>query len=138
MRGISRLVFVAAVAMASFVVALISFRQPPASECQMESVLDPSYQVRLEEAPEVNLTMYHLLVTRDSVPVEGALVCMRLDMGGRGNMSGMAASNVAREVSPGRYEVAVRLVMTGPWRGSAIVTEPGRRAVNIPLDIEVS
>ena len=138
MRGIGRLVFVSALAVASFVVALVSFRPPPASECQMESASDPSYRVRLEEPPEVNVTTYHLLVTRDDGPVTGALVCMRLDMGGSGNMPGMVASNEAREVSAGRYAVAIELVMSGRWQGNVIVTEPGRPPVRIPLTIQVS
>lgn len=137
MRGIGRLVLVAGMAVASFVVALISFRQPPASECQMKSVADPAYEVQLEEPPEVNTTTYHLVVTRDDRPVAGAVVCMRLDMGGRGNMSGMAASNVAREVSPGRYEVAIRLVMAGYWRGIVIVDDDTGEPVGMPLEITV-
>ncbi len=138
MRGLGRLVFLSGAAIAAFVAALISFREPPASECQMDAASNPSYEVQLEEGAAVNLTRYHLLVTRDDRPVEGALVCMRVDMGGRGNMSGMAASNVATEVSPGRYELAVRLVMSGPWRGNAIVTEPGQSAASVPINIEVS
>ena len=138
MRGIGRLLFVSGVALASFVVALVNFRQPPASECQMESVRDPSYEVQIEEAPEVNLTVYHLLVTRDGEPVTDAQVCMRVDMGGRGNMSGMGASNVAREVSPGRYEISIRLVMAGYWRGAVIVDEGEGKPVGIPLELDVS
>jgi hypothetical protein len=136
-RGIGRLLFVTGVAVVSFVFALVNFRQPPVEECQMESIRDSSYEVQLEEPPEVNQTVYHLLVTRGDGPVTGAQVCMRLDMGGRGNMSGMGASNVAREVSAGRYEIAIRLVMSGYWRGAVIVMEPGQRAVGIPLEIEV-
>ncbi len=138
MRGIGRLLFVTVVALVSFVVALVNFRQPPASECQMESIRDPSYEVRIEEPPEVNTSTYHLLVTKDGEPLSGALVCMRVDMGGRGNMSGMGTSNVAREVSPGRYEIAIRLVMAGYWRGAVIVNEPGLKAVAVPLEIDVS
>ncbi len=137
-RGIGRLLFVSAVALVSFVVALVNFRQPPASECQMESIRDRSYEVQLEEPPEVNTSTYHLLVTKDGDPVSGALVCMRVDMGGRGNMSGMGASNVASEVSPGRYEIAIRLVMAGYWRGVVIVAEPGLEPVAIPLELDVS
>jgi hypothetical protein len=137
-RGIGRLVFVTVVAAVSFVIALVNFRQPPASECQMESISDPSYQVQFEESPEVNLTVYHLLVTRNANPVTGAQVCMRLDMGGRGNMSGMGASNVAKEVSPGRYEIPIRLVMAGYWRGAVIVTEGDRKPVSIPVEIDVN
>lgn len=138
MRGIGRLVFVTGVAIALFIAAVTTFREPPVSECQMASVSDSSYAVQIEEAPEVNRTAYRLVVTRNGQPVNGALVCMRLDMGGPGNMSGMAASNEAREVAPGRYEVAVRLVMSGPWRGKVTVTEPGQRAVSIPLDVRVT
>ena len=138
MRGIGRLLFVSGVALASFVVALVNFRQPPASECQMESVRNPSYEVEIEEPPEVNLSTYHLRVTKDGEPVRGAQVCMRLDMGGRGNMSGMGASNVAREVSPGRYEISIRLVMAGYWRGAVIVDEGEDKPVAVPLEIDVA
>ena len=137
-RGIGRLLFVSGVALVSFVVALINFRQPPASECQMESVGDASYQVQFEESPEVNISTYHLLITKGGSPVTGAQVCMRLDMGGRGNMSGMGASNVAREVSPGRYGIDIRLVMAGYWRGAVIVDEGERKPVAIPIEIDVA
>jgi hypothetical protein len=86
----------------------------------------------------VNVSTYHLLVSRSGRPVTGARVCMRLDMGGRGNMSGMGASNVAREVGPGRYEISIRLVMAGYWRGAVIVTEGERKPVSIPLEIDVN
>ena len=138
MRGIGRLLLVTGMAAVSFVVALISFRQPPASECQMKSVTDPAYQIRLEEQPEVNTSTYHIAVTRDGRPVTGALVCMRVDMGGRGNMSGMAASNVAEEVAPGRYRIAIRLVMSGYWRGIVIIDDESGDPVGIPLELEVS
>ncbi len=138
MRGIGRLLFVTAVALVSFVVALVNFRQPPASECQMESIRDPSYAVQIEERLEVNTTVYHLLVSKDGEPVSGAQVCMRVDMGGRGNMSGMGASNLAREVSPGRYEISIRLVMAGYWQGAVIVNEPGLKPVAIPLELDVA
>jgi hypothetical protein len=138
MRGIARLVFVAGIAIVAFVVALISFRQVPAKECQMSAVRDPSYHVQLEEQPEVNLTTYHVRVTRNDRVVEGALVCMRADMGGLGNMSGMGASNVGRQVGPGRYEVPIRLEMGGHWGGIVIVSEKGRRPVGTPLSLEVT
>lgn len=138
MKGIARLAIVTAVAGVAFVVALVSFHQVPARECQMSGVRDSSYDFRLEERPEVNVTTYHLLVTHNGRPVEGATVCMRADMGGLGRMSGMGVSNVGREVDPGRYEVDVRLEMSGHWDGRAIVEERGGRAVVKPLAIEVS
>jgi hypothetical protein len=133
LRGIRRLLAVAVIAVVAFVVALFSFRQPPASECEMKSVVDPSYQVQLEEQPRVNTQTYHLLVTRHDRAVTGAQVCMRLDMGGPGRMPGMVASNVAQEVAPGRYRIPIRLVMAGPWRGRVVVDASGREPVAIPL-----
>lgn len=138
MRGIGRLLFVTVVAVISFFVALVNFRQPPASECQMESVRDASYQVQLEEQPDVNTRVYHLTVARGDSPVAGAQVCMRVDMGGRGNMSGMGASNLAKEVSPGRYEIAIKLEMAGFWRGAVIVSQDGRKPVGIPIEFKAT
>jgi hypothetical protein len=138
MRGIARLIFVTGVAVVAFVVALLSFRQVPASECQMDAVSDPAYQAQLEEQPKVNLTTYHVLVTHDDVPVQGAQVCMRADMGGPGRMPGMGTSNLGREVAPGRYEVPVRLIMGGPWQVTVIASERARIPVAMSLLIEVT
>jgi hypothetical protein len=120
-------------AVVSFVIAVVYYREPPASECRMSAVPDPSYQVRFEEPPSVNLTTYHLLVSHNSTPVTGAQVCMRADMGGEGHMSGMGVNNTAREVSPGRYELSIRMEMGGHWQGASVVAEPGRKAVSVPL-----
>lgn len=138
MRGIARLLLVAGIAVGSFVVALVNYRDPPPRECRMSAVSDPSYEVRFEEQPSVNLTTYHLLVTHDGQPVDGAQVCMRADMGGSGNMSGMGVSNLAHEVAPGRYELSIRLEMGGHWQGVAIITEPGRRPASTPLVLQVT
>jgi YtkA-like len=137
-RGISRLVVVAAIAVLAFGVALVSFREPPASECQMDATANPAYRARVEEPPDVNLTRYHLIVTRRDQPVRGAKVCMRADMGGLGGMSGMGTSNVAREVSPGRYEVAIRFEMSGFWRSTVVVDDGTGKPVAIPFDLRVS
>lgn len=138
MRGISRLLVVAAIAVIAFGVALVSFREPPASECQMDATTDAAYQARIEEPPDVNLSVYHLVVTRRDQPVRGADVCIRADMGGMGGMSGMGTSNVAREVSPGRYQVSIRFEMTGFWRSTVIVDQARGKPVAIPFDIRVS
>jgi hypothetical protein len=138
MRGIARLVVVAAAAVALFVWALATLGEPPERECLMGSSSDPSYRVQVEEAPSVSLTTYHLLVTRGDRPVQGARVCVRLDMGGRsGSLSAVGAADVADEVSPGRYAVDLRL-RSGPWQGVAVVTEPGERAVAAPVTFEVA
>ncbi len=138
MTGISRVLVVAALAVVAFGVALVNFREPPATECQMEATTNPAYAARLEEQPEVNLTVYHLLVTRRDQPVQGAQVCMRTDMGGMGGMSGMGTSNVAREVGPGRYEIAIQFEMSGFWQSTVIVDQGEGKPVAIPFDIRVS
>ncbi len=129
---------VAAIAVIAFGIAVVNFREPPASECQVEATTDPAYAARLEEPPDVNLTVYHLLVTRQDQPVRGAEVCMRADMGGMGGMSGMGTSNVAREVGPGRYEISIRFEMSGFWQSTVIVDEGEGQPVAIPFDIRVS
>jgi hypothetical protein len=136
MRGIRRLLFVTAVAVVSFVVAIVSFREPPASGCQMDASSDASYQVELEEPPEVGTASYHLQVTRGGRPVTDAWVCVRLAIVGDGG-SGEVARSVASEVSPGRYRAAIALTTPGRWRGAVIVSEPGRDRVGVPLDVEV-
>lgn len=138
MRGISRLVVVAALAAIAFAVALVNFREPPFHECQAEATTDPTYAARLEEPPDVNLTVYHLLVTRRDQPVRGAKVCMRADMGGLGGMSGMGTSNEAREVGPGRYRVEIRFEMSGFWQSTVIVDTGQGKPVAIPFDVRVS
>ena len=138
MTGISRLLAVAAISVVAFAVAVVSFREPPVRECQMESSTNPAYGARLEEPPDVNRSVYHLLVTRNDQPVRGATVCMRTDMGGLGGMSGMGTSNVAREVSPGRYAISIRFEMTGFWRTTVIVDEGQATPVAIPFDLRVS
>ena len=129
---------VSAIAVIAFGVALVSFREPPFSECKVDSTSNPAYEVRLEEPPDVNLTLYHLLVSRGGQPVRGAKVCMRADMGGLGGMSGMGTSNAAREVSPGRYEISIRFEMSGFWQSTVIVDDGRGRPVSIPFDIRVS
>lgn len=137
MSGISRLLFVSALAVVAFVVALFSFQEVPASECQAEANENSSFHVGLEPVPDVNLTVYTLNVRQNDRPVTGAQVCMRADMGGAGNMSGMGTSNVAREVAPGKYEIDIRFEMGGHWQGQALIREPNSETVKVPIVLAV-
>ena len=137
MWGIGRLLLVGALAVVSFMVALATFRQVPARECQMPAVADRTYQVTLVEPPTVNGTRYELSVVHAGVPVDGATVCMRADMGGPGGMSGMGTSNLAHQVKAGLYQVDVMFPMGGYWQGRIVVHEPGKQAVAVPLVITV-
>jgi len=136
-RGIWRLLFVSALAVLAFVIALVNFKQVPARECQMDAVTDASYAVEFLTPFSVDPTTHTVRVTRDGAPVTGAQVCMRADMGGVGRMSGMGISNVAQEREPGVYDVPVRFEMGGHWNGTVIVTHGPRKPVEIPIPIEV-
>ena len=137
MRGIWRLTLVSVVAVLAFVLALFNFKQVPVAECQMEAVDDASYAVEFLTPLSVGPTTHTLRVTRDGVPVAGAQVCLRADMGGMGRMSAMGISNVGRETAPGIYDVPVRFEMGGFWNGLVIVAAGPRDPVRIPVRIEV-
>ncbi len=137
MRGIWRLTLVAVLAVASFGIALVNFRQVPARECQADAVRDSSYQVEFLTPFSVDPTTHSFRVTRDGQPVTGAEVCMRADMGGMGGMSGMGISDVARETEPGVYDVPIRYEMGGFWNGTVIVKSGVRKPVKIDTLIEV-
>jgi len=136
-QGIWRLTVVSGLAVVAFVVALINFKQVPATECQMDAVRDSSYQVEFLHPLTVDPTTQSMKVTRDGAPVTGRLVCLRADMGGMGRMSGMGVSNVARETEPGVYDVPVRFEMGGHWDGTVIVAREFGKPIRIPLPIEV-
>jgi len=119
------------------VVALVSFKEVPAKECQMDAVADPSFAVEFVNPLSVEPTTQTLRITRNGAPVTGAQVCLRADMGGIGRMSGMGVSDVAREAAPGEYDVPVRFEMGGRWDGTVIVARPGAKPVRIPVPIEV-
>ncbi len=104
----------------------------------MSAISDPSYSVKLVEAPTVNDIIYHVTVSRDGAPVRGATVCVRANMGGAGGMSGMGTNNVAKEVAPGRYELALMFQMGGFWQGRIVVLEKGKPAVATPLVVKAT
>ncbi|MDP8993286.1 MAG: FixH family protein [Actinomycetota bacterium] len=137
MTGIWRLSAVAMLAMVAFGVAVVSFKEVPAKECQMDSVRDAAYKAEFLEKPTVDLTSHDIAVTRAGTPVSGAQVCMRADMGGPGNMSGMGVSDEAREVSDGRYRVPVRFEMGGHWNATVVVAEPRKEPVRIQMALQV-
>ncbi|MDQ2827399.1 MAG: FixH family protein [Actinomycetota bacterium] len=137
MRGIWRLSIVSGVALVAFILALVNFKQVPARECQMDAVSDSSYSAEFVTPLSVDPTTQTLRVTRNGVPVTGAQVCMRADMGGMGRMSGMGVSDVAHETDPGVYDVPVRFEMGGHWDGTVIVARSTGKAVRIPVPIEV-
>lgn len=103
---------------------------PSARGCGTKARSDRSYSVKLEERARLKVSSYHLAVTHDGRPVSAARVCVDAEMNG---MPAMGITNDAKEVSPGHYEVTMRLGMGGAWKGTVLIAEPGRPAVTVPL-----
>ncbi len=119
---------------ASFAAALAAFQRPPEQGCVTGGSLDSSYQARFAQPPTIESNSYELVVSRNGEPVSGARVCVEASMTG---MTGMATGQVARETSPGRYQVMVRFAMAGPWEVNLQVAELGKEPVTIPLAVAV-
>lgn len=134
MRDVLRVTVVAMVAMAFFIVAVVlDLRQPPDRGCIGNAPPDRSYSVQLEEPVSGELTSYHLAVSQQGRPVDGARVCVLVKMAG---MPSMGVSDEARQVAPGRYQVSIAPKMGGAWKGSVLVAEPGRPAVAVPIQFD--
>jgi hypothetical protein len=136
MMGITRLLLVGALAVVGFVVATFAFKQVPFSECQADANRDSSYKLAIEPNPNVDIVNYQLRVTEDGDPVEDAEVCLRADMGGPGNMSGMGTSAVARDSGPGVYDITIRFEMGGHWNVVALVRPPGGDTIEVPFAVQ--
>jgi hypothetical protein len=122
------------VAMALFVVAVVlDLRQPPDRGCIGNAPSDRTYSVQLEEPVSAEVTSYHLAVSQQGRPVDGARVCVLVKMNG---MPSMGVSDEARQVAPGRYQVSMAPKMGGAWKGTVLVAEPGRQAVAVPIQFD--
>lgn len=137
MMGINRLLVVGALAVVGFVVAIFAFKEVPFSECTAEAAPNPAVNIALEPTPPtVDLMMYRLKVTENGQPVSGARVCLRADMGGAGNMSGMGTTAEAREMKPGEYHIMIRFEMSGHWDVYGLVQKPGQDPVAVKFGVE--
>ena len=98
---------------------------------------DPTYGATFDadpNPPQAEGTTFHLTVLRNGSPVTGAKVCMTLNMP---DMQHRGVSTVAREMSPGNFDARLRFSMTGGWKGSVTIAEPGKQAVSVPVTVEV-
>ena len=137
MRGIWRLTVVSALAAVAFVAALVHFRAVPLGDCRTEAVTDPSFRVEFLTPFGVDPTSHTVRVTRNGVPVTGAQVCLRADIGGMGGTSATEVSDLGRETGPGQYDVRIRFDTGGSWNGTVIVATAAGKSVRIPIPIEV-
>ncbi|MBW3641817.1 MAG: FixH family protein [Actinobacteria bacterium] len=133
-RPLWRLGVVVLLAAVSFAAALAQFQDAPDQGCVASGTPDSSYQARFTQPVTTGSNVYELEVTRDALPVTGARVCLEASMTG---MTGMATGQVARESSPGRYEVMARFPMVGPWDVNVQVIERGKEPVTIALPVTV-
>ena len=133
-RGIRRVLFVAALSLSAFAVAIVVLADDARLGCVTDAQRDPAYQARLLGQIEIERTEYEIAVTRDGQPVSGAKVCASVAMVG---MEAMGVSDTAEETAPGIYKVAVVLEMSGGWRGSILITETGKPPVSVPLKFDV-
>jgi len=159
-RGaVSPFLIVVGVAVVAFVVALVAFRgggsgtsksvdasgqitvPGPAAQgtgCSSASTPDPAYSVAMESdpnPPRAEGTTFHLTVKHDGKAVTGATVCMSADMT---EMHHEGINNEAKEASGGKYDTMLKFGMRGPYAGSVIVVEPGKSAVSVPVNFQVT
>lgn len=134
MRRIWRLGVVAAIATASFALAITRFSDAAEKGCAQRVHEDRSYTVTFLDQPRMDRLQYRVGVTRAGELVTGAEVCVTTYMQG---MSAMATTDTADEVAPGTYEVSLIFEMGGAWKGRVLVKEPGRATVSVPLSLQV-
>lgn len=135
MRGIRRLLLLAALAVAAFAFALGTLEQDVQLSCAGEASRDPAYAVELADTPSTDQLVYHLAVTNGGEPVTGALVCVSAEMTG---MSAMGVTDDAVEVDPGLYEVEVPFEMAGPWQATVLVSDGEGEPVAVPMSFSVT
>lgn len=134
MKGIRRLLVVAALALAGFAAALIQFGQAAEQACIAEPKANSAYEVELVGPVELNKTAYEVKVLLNGRPVTDARVCLDAAMEG---MSAVSLSDEGEEVAPGRYELYLPFQMPGSWNASVLVHEPGQATVALPLSFTV-
>ena len=132
--GVRRVLIVAAVALAAFVVAIVVLGDEARLGCAVDARPDPAYAARIVGDLDTEATDYEVMVTRDGEPVSGAKVCASLGMVG---MGAMTVTDTAVETGRGVYRVSLSLQMSGNWRGDILITEKGRPQVSVPLEVEV-
>ncbi len=134
MRWFWRLGVIAALALASFVLAIGRFSAAAEKSCAQHAARDPSLHVEWDDQPRTDLSLYRIRLTRGSEPVTGARVCLNTYMLG---MSAMAATDIGREVAPGSYELRLNFEMGDRWAGQVLVAERGRPLAAVPLELDV-
>ncbi len=156
--GVSPILIVVGVAVVAFVVALVAFRGGSTSKtvdasgqitvpnsaagqgagCAGTSTPDSAYAVTMDSdpsPPRAEGTVFHLTVRHNGKAVTGATVCLTADMT---EMHHEGLNNQATEASGGKYDATLKFGMRGPYGGSVVIIEPGKAAVSVPVNFEVT
>ena len=113
---------------------LLSSRGSQAS-CLPDAPNDHQYTARFAGDISMDQATHVVVVQRDGVPLIGARVCVYATKVG---MSGLALSDRATVVGPGRYAVRMQFAMGGAWQASVAVDPSSGSAVLIPITFNVA
>jgi len=154
-RRVNPIVIVVGVAVVAFVIAFLAFRggskttkvtaggqiSPPSttatSGCPAGNA-DPAYTVTMESdpsPPRAEGTTFHLTVRHNGNAVTGATVCVSADMT---EMHHEGITDTAKEVSNGKYDIALKFGMRGPYLASILITERGKPPVLATVNFQVN
>lgn len=131
-----RLALVAVVAVIGSVAAilLLSGRGIEAS-CLPDAPNDPAYTARFIGDINMDQATHVVAVQHDGAPLMGAHVCVYATKVG---MSGLAVSDRATVVGPGRYAVRLQFPMGGTWQAEVAIDPARGSAVLIPVRFSVA
>ena len=141
MRGFWRIALVVAVAVVASAAAVVKLEatQPlNTSGCGSAGPSDPSYTVTSRPQPNPPSTPSSAVVVsvkRRGQPVNGATVCLSLDMVA---MPMGVSKYLAHQISPGVYEDIVSFAMAATWIGTLVVAVEGKRVFSQSVTYHVT
>ena len=135
-RAVKRLASIVALTVVAFLAAIAHFSHPPVGQgCVGDAPVAPGYSAAFEQPPSTVHGVQVMAVAVDGTPVSGVNVCVNTWMVG---MSGMAMSQPARELGPGRYKVDLQFAMPGRWDANVLVVSGNQSAIQVPVQFDVA
>ena len=132
----TRLVLVSVVAaVASFAAVIVLSSRSVVASCLPDAPTEPAYTARFLGDVSMDQATHVVAVQHDGAPLIGARVCVYATKVG---MSGLAFSDRATVVGPGRYAVRMQFSIGGAWQASVAVDPPHGSAVLIPVNFNVA
>jgi hypothetical protein len=116
-----------------------SFEKPvSAGACGVPTSVDATYSAEVASDPDPPVASgasFTFTVRHAGQAVTGAKVCLTADMPA---MQHPGISYVLADSSGGRYGARIQFSMSGAWRASLTVAQPGMPIVSVPVNIEVA